>query len=286
MPTSREIQTRLGSARGLREIVHSMRSLAAISLRRAEEGLATAREYRALAGGLLSTVAPPLGPVARRGAGRGVAAVVVFTSDQGLCGQFNERTVDFALSEAGRLQAECRFIVVGERGAAIFEERGVAVLSREGSPRGPAGIGPAVRGLALDLAELHGARQIDTLQLVYSRHESAGRYYPVRLPVLPPLLEPPQPRRRGRPPFLYTSPEATAAVLLEEYVFSEIHGALSESLASENGARLRAMDEALHGMDETIEALGQQYRTMRQEEITAEILDVVGGAEALKSKPR
>ncbi len=70
--------------------------------------------------------------------------------------------------------------------------------------------------------------------------------------------------------------------LIEEWLFIELYRALAESLASKNGARLRAMDEAIHNIDETIEALTLQHRLSRQEEITSELLDVVGGVEALR----
>jgi F-type H+-transporting ATPase subunit gamma len=286
MATRRELEAKLKSVRGLRDIVHSMRSLAAVNIRRAEEGLATIREYAELVADLFRLTAPLLPGGHRWREQEGAAAIIVFASDQGLCGQFNERIIEFVLEEAGALGAEARLVVIGERGAALLAERGIEPALRQSSPRSLAGVEEAMRRLAARLLEIYSAAGFGSLHLAYNRYESAGIYSPVREQILPPplhrLLGGPVP---SQPPLLYSSPEEVAAQLIEEYLFIELYRALGESLASENGARLRAMDEAIHNIDKTIDVLTLQYRITRQEEITAEILDVVSGVEALR-RPR
>lgn len=291
MPTRRELEAKLASAKGLRNIIHSMRSLAAVNIRRAEEGLATAREYNELVVGLLRLVAPLLPVGFRWGQPRGRAAIFVFASDLGLSGQFNERIVEFAVKEAGRLEREAgapagstRLMVIGARGAGLLRERGVVPALEDSAPRTPAGVEAAMRHLAATLFETYTRAGLATLQLAYNRYESVGSYTPTLDEVLPlplaKLLEGGPPATP--PPHLYVSPQEVARRLIEEYLFGELHRALGESLASENGARLRAMDEALHNIDRTLEQLAVQLRISRQEEITAELLDVIGGVEAVK----
>ncbi len=289
MASRRQVEAKLSSARGLREIVHSMRSLAAVTIRRAEESLLSVREYADLVVDLLRQTAPLLPLGWAWGAAGGRAAIFIFSSDQGLCGQFNERVVDFALEQARALGGATP-MVIGERGAALLRERGIEPALFESSPRSLAGMEGAVRLLARRVFEAYAPPAgFATLHLAYNRYESAGGYTPVREQILPPplarLIEA-APGRPLPPPRLYTSPERVAARLIEEYLFIELYRALGESLASENGARLRAMDEAIHNIDQTIESLTLQYRISRQEEITAEILDVVGGVEALRRHPR
>jgi F-type H+-transporting ATPase subunit gamma len=289
MPTRRELDAKLSSARGLRDIIHSMRSLAAVNIRRAEEGLATVREYNELVVGLLRQMAPLLPQGFRWGQAKGPAAILVFSSDQGLCGQFNERVVEFALKEARRLGGEgaggVRMMVLGARGAGLLRERGVEPALEDSSPRTVAGLEEVIRHLATTLFEAYAKAGLAALHLAYNRYESAGSYTPTLDQILPlpldRLLEGGGPSA-GQAPRLYTSPQEVAERLIEEYLFVELHRALGESLASENGARLRAMDEALHNIDRTLERLSVQLRISRQEEITAELLDVIGGVEALK----
>jgi F-type H+-transporting ATPase subunit gamma len=281
----RELEARLASIKGLRGVIHSMRSLAAVNIRRAGEALTTTREYADLVAELLRAVLPMLPHGYEWGRARGAAAIFVFASDQGLCGQFNERIVDFALEEAARLGPDTRLMVIGTRGAALLEERGLTPALRESAPRTLAGIEGAMRRLAGRLLESYLAGP-GTLHLAYNRYDSAGAFTPVREQILPPPLQllsggagPPP-----TPPRIYTSPELLAEQLIEEYLFTELYRALGESLASENGARLRAMDEAVHNIDKTIDLLTLQWRVSRQEEITSELLDVVGGVEALRRR--
>jgi len=179
-------------------------------------------------------------------------------------------------------------MVIGAKGVDLLLERGITPAFQDSSPRSLAGIDEAMRRLADRVFEAYSAAGLASLHLAYNRFESVGVFTPVREQILPPpvarLLAGGRPEAPSQTPRLYTSPEQLAEQLIEEYLFVELHRALGESMASENGARLRAMDEALHNIDQTIDHLNLLLRISRQEEITAEILDVIGGVEALRRR--
>jgi len=284
----RRIESRMRSARGLRDIVHSMRSLAAVNIRRAEDSLATIRDYHALVVDLFRLSVPLLPRGWRWGALKGAPVVFIFSSDLGLSGAFNERVVEFALAEAARLGEGTRLAIIGARGEGLLRERGVQPLLFESAPRTLAGIEDTMRRLASRVLQLFAAAGSGSLHLAYNRYASVGSFTPVRDQVLPPplarLLAPKEGRALPQTARLYSRPESVVEQLIEEYLFIEMYRALAESLASENGARLRAMDEAMHNIDQTIDRLTLELRVSRQEEITSEILDLVGGAEALRPR--
>lgn len=285
MAELRELERRLASIRALRDIVNAMRNLAAVYVRRAENALRATRPYA-------DVVETALGLVLERhsqspeAAPDGTAFIVVFGSDQGLCATYNERVVRAALALKTELGPASRFLVIGGRGLQQLRLAGEDALFDAQSPTSLEGIRAQVTTLASDVFTTflrHGAGR---LFLVYNMFVSLGRFQSETRRVLPPTQAGFDAEKKHV--FAY-EPLLTAPVpvlldrLAEEYFFIEFYRALLESHASENGARLQAMTAAGNNIDRNLRDLTRAFRSARQGQVTAELLDVIGGAEALRS---
>lgn len=284
MAELRELQRKLDSIKGLREIVAAMRNLAAIYVRRAEATLDAIRPYSEVVETAVELVLGRAGVTAIEPDPDGVAVAIVFASDQGLCGAYNERIVraamEFTANAAGRVDV----IAIGNRGASLLKMRGVEPIMTVSSPTSLEGIKAQVSGLAADVYDTYSEQGAGAMFFIYNTYEGAGRFVESVRPVLPPRRDQ-LTRAGGRrfrcDPILTASPEALLGDLAEEYLFVQLYRALLESHASENGARLLSMTAAASNIDDRLVDLTQQYQSVRQDAITSELLDVVGGAEAL-----
>ena len=281
MPDRSQIEKQIRTIEGLRDIISSMRSLAAIYLSRAEERLDGIRAYADTVGRAIEDclfgrrIMPP------ESEGKG-SAILAFFSEQGLCGRFNEVMAEAATERAQELESP-RFIVVGRRGPALLRRQEleiIAELSSTTSPDGQDHVIHRIAGAVLGLVERDAFEQ---LYLLYARYLSPGRIEPQFERVLPLDLE--QWRDTGTPqgtqPRLALPRLRLLNELVNEYAFVSLFRAMTESLAGENGMRLQSMEAAKSNIDETLEDLELHARIQRQNEITEELLDLVSGAEAL-----
>lgn len=285
MSRLREVQQKLENADALGGIVDGMRTLAAIYLRRAEATLDAIRPY---AQNVETALLEVLGRCAECSDPdeESSALVLIFASDQGLCGPYNERIAAAALEfETTHPDLAVTYAAIGHRGheALALAERTTllameSAVSIEGVKAAVDDIGERVYAAILE-------RGIAQCYFAFNRYESVGHYHPVIQKILPPsretLVTRTHPTLRT-PPILTTAPERLLENLIEEFLFIELYRAMLESLASENGARLQAMTFASNNIEDTIEELAQAYRSARQDEITSELLDVVAGAEAVR----
>lgn len=271
MDTLVRLQARLASLTELRELIRAMRALAASHIREAQETLAGVRRYVEVVEGALARSASLVdgaGPAAESG-DRGVAIIVC--SEHGFVGALNERL----LNRAAELPGAHRLVVVGRKGTLLAHERGLDV---DRSFAMPTHIGGLV-GITRQIAMFLGTTTVASA--VFATHQR-GADFAVRtqriLPLDPVLLT----RREKRGPPLHHLP---ADVLLEqlagEYLFAEITRMVTESLASENAARLAVMEAADHNIGDRLDKLSHEQRSQRQSAITAELLDVVIGSEAI-----
>jgi F-type H+-transporting ATPase subunit gamma len=292
METLEQSQRRLDAFDELGGIVRTMKALAGASIRqyeRAVESLAVYSRtvelglYVALQEGTLSgTSAPPeTGPV----------AAVVFGSDHGLCGRFNEDLAEHAQRRlvALGLPSPPRVLAVGSRVGALLESAGVAVEETMLTPSAAGRITATVREIVLRVDAWHSATENLRLYLLHNRPLSGHRYDPTASQLLP--VDLPRLRRLDgerwpskRLPTFSMDREQLLSALLGQYFFVSIFRACAESLAAENASRLAAMLAAERNLTEQRDRLLSEFRRRRQEAITAELLDVVTGYEALRTR--
>lgn len=285
MAELRELQRKLDSIRALQDVVNAMRSLAAVYVRRAEMTLAATRPYGQVVNAALRLVldkadlAPEEEPADR------AALAVVFASDQGLAGPFNERVVQAADRFRAERAGPVSFACIGRRGSALLALRGIEPLLWTRAPTSLEGITAEVTELAAGIFDAYHKSGAEEVFFVFNAFESIGHFESRVRRIVPPVrdeLEESAGRRAfSYEPILTAPPMALLSRLVEEYFFIELYQGLLESHASENGARLTAMTAASSNVEDRLAEIRGQYQSVRQDTITSELMDVVSGAEAL-----
>jgi F-type H+-transporting ATPase subunit gamma len=211
---------------------------------------------------------------------------VIFGSDQGLVGKFNEVVVDFATEALGALSGDLRVWAVGERVSNRLVDTGVPLTKLFAVPNAVTGIGPLVGRILVETEMRRTPGAITELHLFYNRPASAGIYTPATLRLLPldehwrrKLIENEWPTSRS--PEVLGGGTATLQALIREHCFISLYRACAESLASENASRLAAMQRADKNIDEVLDALRGSFHRLRQSTIDEELFDVIAGVEAL-----
>jgi len=287
MATLRDIRRRIRSVESTQKITRAMKLVAASKLRRAQERIVAARPYAVKMSELMSNLvvraeAERHALLARRAGGR--KRLVVITADKGLCGAFNSNILRASLHflrEAGG--ADLTLVVVGKKARDFYRRRPWTVKSEMLGFFDRLAYSHA-QELAGQLMAAYLAEEVDEVQLMYNAFRSVAVQRVTREQLLP--IEPGAPAKDGpaaTTDYLYEpSPDAILASLLPRHVTTQVFRALMESVAGEYGARMTAMEAATKNAKEMIDVLTIQYNKARQERITKELLDIVGGAEALR----
>ncbi len=288
--TTASLRRKIGSAGDLQSVVRTMKALAASSIGQFEKSVrALGDYYRTVELGLgacFRESEPATSSVQRKGqADVGAIAAVVFGSDQGLVGQFNDVVADFAVKTLAALSGKPKVWAVGERVHARLTDAGMPLLGLFTVPNSVQAITPLV-GQILVEHETHRDRgEVTALHLFYHRPKSGSVYVPVHQRLLPldetwrrNLAELPWPTK-PLPEVMGGS--ATLRALIRAYLFVSLFRACAESLASENASRLAAMERADRNIDELLEDLNANFHRLRQSGIDAELFDVISGFEAL-----
>jgi len=293
MPTLQELKRRIRSADDLHGVVRTMKTLAAVNIRQYERAVASLDEYyRAVELGLRAVLLSRTS--LKRQEAPPETVVLLFGSDQGMAGRFNEVIVDFAsetLAEGVFSPPEASFWVAGGKAAAGVEERFGRVEQLFALPSSAELITASVHEAVLRLERRRRERGEARLLLFYNFPVNGLAYGQRSVPLLPPdreWLEGIGGRRwPGRELPLYTLPrEELFAALIDEYLFISLFRAFAASLAAENAARLAAMQRAESNIREKEEELTARYHSVRQGLITEELLDVISGFEALSDEGR
>jgi F-type H+-transporting ATPase subunit gamma len=285
------LRRQINSAGDLQSVVRTMKALAASSIGQYETSVrALADYYRTVELGLsacLRESEPAALMVERKGQtdARAVGAVV-FGSDQGLVGQFNDVVADYANTTLAALPGKAHVWAVGERVHARLADASLPLAGLFTVPNSVKAITPLV-GQILVQSETHlSLGEINELHLFYNRPTSGSVYTPVSQRLLPldehwrrELAERPWPTRSV--PEVMGGGTATLRVLIREYLFVSLFRACAESFASENASRLAAMQRADKNIDELLEHLNGTFQRLRQSGIDEELFDVVAGFEAL-----
>jgi F-type H+-transporting ATPase subunit gamma len=289
--TTASLRRRLDSAAELQSVVRTMKSLAASSIGQYTRSvLALAGYYRTVELGLGACLRAmePLASIDAR-AGRnspGVTGAVVFGSDQGLVGQFNDLVAEQAAKTLDSMPGKARVWAVGRRVQARLIDAGLASPRIFDVPSSVEGITPLVAQILTEIEGREGGPPVTELHLFYNRSGEGAVVAPVSERLLP--LDDAWRRVRAALPWPRSAlPEVIGGgteplrALVRGYLFVSIFRASAESLASENASRLAAMERAEKNIDESLEALRVAFHRMRQGGIDEELFDVVSGFEAL-----
>jgi F-type H+-transporting ATPase subunit gamma len=289
MPSLKAVRLRIASVKSTQKITSAMKMVAAAKLRRSQDAIIAARPYAKTMSDITAEVAARAGaedhPLLQHRAGRRIALLVV-TSDRGLCGGFNTNLCRMAQryaeekSRAGEID-ECRYEVVGRKGRDYFRRRKLNMTRDLPGAAGNTAVARA-KELAAALTEEFLNGTVDGVWLVYNQFRSVISQRPMIEPLLP--VAPAQARGDASgSEFLYEPGKGQILdYILPMYIETQIHRALLESVASEFGARMTAMENATKNASEMIDRLTLQYNRARQASITKELMEIVGGAEALK----
>lgn len=288
MATLKQLRRRIRSAKSIQQITRAMKLVAAARLLKAQERATKARPYsdgmRMLMANLAEMSDMPAHPLLER---RPVHKYVLapITADRGLCGSFNTNLIRCAHDFVRTIEGEPAIAAVGRKGYQYFAKRGFEMLHHLNLPTS----GPTIdhaRQLTNFLTDLFIAGKADAVYLAYSKFHSAIRQTPEVVQLLP--IEPPSRQDGGdnggfsKAYSFEPEPGALLEQLLPRYALTVVFQALLESTASEHGARMTAMTSATDNAGEMIRSLTLQANRQRQAAITKEILEIVGGAEALK----
>jgi F-type H+-transporting ATPase subunit gamma len=290
MPSLKDLKGRIASVKSTRKITKAMQMVAAAKLRRAQEAAESARPYaermEAVLGNLAASVSgSPTAPLLLTGTGRSdTHLLVVATSERGLCGGFNASIVRLARARTEALLAEGRtvkILTVGKKGREMLRrdhgQRLVGHVDLSAVKR--IGYGNA-QNIASDILRRFGEGEFDVCSIFYNRFKSVISQVPTRMQLIPAEFEPAE-ERRGAQYEYEPDEESILADLLPRGLTTRIFAALLENAASEQGARMSAMDSATRNAGEMIDRLTLDYNRTRQATITRELIEIISGAEAL-----
>ncbi len=286
MAKGRELKGRIKSVEGTRKITRTMEMVATSKLKRAQDRVIAARPYaNALADVISDLYSAELAaefPLLRQPAKAERAAVLLITSNRGLAGAFNSNIIKEGRALVTRLESsgtKVELHTVGRKGTGFFRFLGRELASSR--------VDLTDRPTAADATSLVGPMmddfvngRLDAVYVVYSKFNSVLSTPPTSVPVLP--VSPPERKgKAARDYILVPNAQAILSELLPLYVKNTVYKALVETAAGEQGARRTAMKNATDNAGEMLNVLRRTYNRARQAQITQEIAEIVGGAEAL-----
>lgn len=274
-----EIESRSATARQLDAVIGAMRGIAAARSREAQRRLPGIRSSA-------STVGAAIGAVLAHGSTEpparmpehGARIVIALCAEQGFVGSFNEQIIDHALSH--RTSAQSELLLVGTRGEMVANERRLPFAWRSPAPSHADDV-PSLASRITDALYVRlGNRGVTHVSVIHAVPGIAAHCEIVEHSLIPFDFSRFSVERRSQPPLLTLPADHLLAGLVEAYVYVELCEALMLSFAAENEARVRAMLAARANVKETLAELTQSYRQVRQDEITADIVELAAGAEA------
>ena len=286
MPSLKDLKTRIDSVKSTRKITQAMQMVAAAKLRRAEEAASAARPYAERFDAVLAGLAAGIGddgPQLLKGTGSDQTwLLVVMTSERGLCGGFNSSIVKLAKAQAKKLVEDgktAKILTVGKKGREQLRREysdhfvghvDLSEVKRVGYTN--------AQDIASDVLARFDAGDFDVAMIYFNKFESVISQVPQELQIIPAKIE----ASEDATVFDYEpGDEEILTELLPRGVATQIFAALLENGASEQGARMSAMDNATRNAGEMIDKLTIQFNRTRQAVITNELIEIISGAEAL-----
>lgn len=287
------LKRKIKNAQDLKSVVKIMKTISASNIREYEQAVESLGEYnRTIEMGFQIVMrnrprefsaAKPVEKKMRLGA-------VIFGSDQGLCGSFNEQIAGYAIEKMDEIDSLERIAVaVGERVVPRLEEAGQPTEAHFSFYGDHLGITQVMMDVLVKIEDWQSNRRVDQIMLFYNRSVSGAAYVPNMAKLFPLDLEwlnglagKKWPSRTL--PTYSMDIDQLFSSLVRQYLFFTLYRAFVESLASENANRLLSMQAAEKNIEEHLNELNVQFHRQRQEAITSELLDVVTGFEALTGK--
>jgi F-type H+-transporting ATPase subunit gamma len=287
MQKARDIRRRIRSVQSTRQITHTMEMVAASKMRRAEERVRAARPYAAKLTEVISGLfAPELAekyPILRQPDEIRRSALILLTSNRGLAGAFNVNLIRTARTTLEKLRGDgvdVEFSVVGRKGINFFRFRREAMVSERVDITDKPSMADA-HSLIGPLIPRFENGELDAVDIIYAQFKSALSTPPAIMRVLPVESSSGGTTRASNYIFAPSS-EDILTFVLPLYVRNAVYRALVETAAAEQGARRTAMKNATDNADDLIKTLTRQYNSARQSQITQELTEITGGAEALR----
>ncbi|MBO9397799.1 F0F1 ATP synthase subunit gamma [Shimia sp. R9_2] len=290
MPSLKDLKNRIESVKNTRKITKAMQMVAAAKLRRAQEAAEQSRPYTERFNAVLAGLAASVGgsdsaPKLLAGTGSDQThLLVVMTAERGLCGGFNANIAKLARAKAAELKAEgktVKVLTVGKKGRdAIKRELGDDFVGHVDLTEVKRVGYDDAQGIARDILVRFDAGEFDVATIFYSKFVNVVSQIPTEQQIIPAAFE----ADEDGASTLYDyepSEEAILADLLPRGVATQIFAALLENGASEQGARMSAMDNATRNAGDMIDKLTIEFNRSRQAVITNELIEIISGAEAL-----
>jgi len=285
---ARDVLRRIGSVQNTRKITRTMEMVATSKLRRAQQRVQQARPFAEKVAAVVENLITPeiteLEPILRQPERIRRAAVLLVTSNRGLCGAFNVNLIRKAREQLAYLEeseVETELHVVGRKGIAYFRFRGVPMASTR-TDISDAPTAEQARELIYPLADRFVDGELDAIYIVHAEFHSVMSTPAVSRRLLP-VHVPEERESREAYYILDPSAEELLAKILPLYLTNVTYRALVENVAAEQGARRTAMKAATDNADDMLTNLRRDYNRARQAEITQQIAEIIGGAEALSS---
>ena len=291
MPSLKDLKNRIESVKSTRKITKAMQMVAAAKLRRAQDAAEASRPYAERFNAVMAGLAASVGgsdTAPRLLAGTGddkVHLLVVMTAERGLCGGFNSNIAKLAKVHAAKLLAQgktVKILTVGKKGRDQLKREYAKYFVGHVDLTEVKRVGYAdAQGIARDVLDRFDAGEFDVATIFYSKFVNVVSQIPTAQQIIPASFEQAEADSASLLYDYEPSEEAILADLLPRGVATQIFSALLENGASEQGARMSAMDNATRNAGEMIEKLTIEYNRSRQAVITNELIEIISGAEAL-----
>jgi F-type H+-transporting ATPase subunit gamma len=287
MAQLRDIKRRIGSVKSTQKITRAMELIASSRIIKAQQRVEAARPYAEEMRRLMASVAKNAGnvdhPLLKQRDEVGTVGTIVLSSDRGLAGAYNSNVIRAAERDMAD-HGDTRLFLVGKKAVSYFKFRGYDYSDSWQGMSDQPDIDDA-RAVAQAAAKAFSDGDVDQVRIAYTKFESALTQRPAVVNLLPipqEELDEDDDADRQRPQYEFEpAPEQILDYLLPRYIEGAVYQGMLEAAASEHAARRRAMKAATDNAEELIENLTRVYNQARQAEITTEIMEVVGGAEAL-----
>jgi len=294
MANLKEIRTRITSVASTRQITSAMKMVAAAKLKKAQDAVTNFRPYSLKMQDIIMHLASSVGRdednIYADNRDYGQVLIVVITSNRGLCGAFNSNAIKEAIQLAERKYknyfepVKIRYMAIGKKGQDILSKRKVP-LDEPNTKIIEQPTYENVSDVAQTLMDSFANRRYDCIDVVYNEFINAASQKVVCKQFLPLITEekPDKKEKKSQTDYIFEPSKKTILrELIPQNLRLTLYGALLDSIASEYGARMTSMHQATDNATTLIQDLTLQYNKARQAAITNEILEIVGGAEALK----
>ena len=290
MATLRDILRKIGAVKKTRQITRAMNMVAASRLRstqgRMESFEPYAEKFAEVLGNLASRMDAEIHPLLVKKEQVTKVELLHFSADRGLCGSFNTNTINKAqkwVKEQGDKGREYGLTLVGRKGRDYFRRRNYNISASHINIYGKIDMS-FINQMTRDFTTRYLSDEVDEVYMIYTRFVSMAKQEPTLLKLIP--IEPPRGEEETKEAAAEYLCEPSAVELLIEllpkHISVQIYNAFLQNEVSEHAARMAAMDNATKNCGEMIENLTLVYNKARQAAITSELMDIVGGAEAIR----